>query len=58
MDKKIIKKDKKGKVAEYNERWETVYIDSKFNKKELEKFLDELKKDGYKVVHIIGNKHE
>lgn len=54
MNKKIIKKDKKGKAAEYNERWETVYVDSKFNKKDLEKFLDELKKDGYKIVHVVG----
>lgn len=58
MDKKITRKDKKGKIAEYIERWETVYVDSKFNKKELEKFLDELKKDGYKIVHVVGGENK
>ena len=55
MDKKIIQKDKKGKVAEYNERWETIYVEPKFNKKELEDFKEKLKKDGYKIIHIVGD---
>lgn len=55
MDKKIIKKDKKGKIAEYNERWETIYVEPKFNKKELEDFKEELKKDGYKIIHVVGD---
>ncbi len=58
MDKKITRKDRKGKVAEYSERWETVYVEPKFNKKELEKFLDELEKDGYKIVHVVGGNNK
>lgn len=58
MDKKIIQKDKKGKAAEYNERWETIYVEPKFNKKELEDFKEKLKKDGYKIIHVVGGENK
>lgn len=49
--------DSNKNIAEYHERWETIYVDAEFNKNKLDKIKDDLNKEGKKVVHVImGNK--
>ena len=53
-DKIISRTDENDKVAEYKERWETIYVEKGFNKEVLNTFKEELIKDGYKVIHVVG----
>jgi len=40
-------------IAEYHIRWETIYADKNILEEDLNKFKEKLKKDNYKVLHII-----
>lgn len=43
----------KNKKAEYSVRWETIYANSDITDDELDKFKEQIEKEGYKVLHIV-----
>lgn len=43
----------KNKKAEYSIRWETIYANNDTTDDELDKFKEQIEKEGYKVLHVV-----